>query len=107
METVFMNFAYRKTSDLHRLLLNLSDRINLKRSNKHVALSNLENTTHGKVQKSHVKIINLKYQLRLGMKNLKLPYELYYVLDIQGFSECIFKKHKIFNDNPPIKNVCE
>ena len=30
-----------KTSDLHRLLLNLSGKIKLKRSDKYVALSNL------------------------------------------------------------------
>ena len=36
-----MNSANSKTSDLHRLLLNLSDKINLKRSDKYVALSNL------------------------------------------------------------------
>ena len=36
-----MNSKESKTSDLHRLLLNLSDKINLKRSNKYVALSNL------------------------------------------------------------------
>ena len=30
-----------KTSDSHRLLLNLSDKINLKESDKYVALSNL------------------------------------------------------------------
>ena len=30
-----------KTSDLHRLLLNLSDKINLQRKDKYVALSNL------------------------------------------------------------------
>ena len=36
-----MNFENSKTSDHHRLLLNLSDKINLKTSDKHVALSNL------------------------------------------------------------------
>ena len=30
-----------KTSDLHRLLFNLSEKINLQRSDKYVALSNL------------------------------------------------------------------
>ena len=30
-----------KTSDSHRLLLNLADKINLKESDKYVALSNL------------------------------------------------------------------
>ena len=36
-----MNPENSKTSDPHRLLLNLSDKINLKRSDKYVALSNL------------------------------------------------------------------
>ena len=34
-----MNSGNRKTSDSHRLLLNLSDKINLKRSDKYVAQS--------------------------------------------------------------------
>ena len=41
MDTIFMNSGNNKTSNLHRLLLNLSDKINLKRSDKYVALSNL------------------------------------------------------------------
>ena len=36
-----MNSENSKTSDSHRILLNLSDKINLKRSDKYVALSNL------------------------------------------------------------------
>ena len=36
-----MNSRNSKTSDPHRLLLNLSHKINLKRSDKYVALSNL------------------------------------------------------------------
>ena len=41
MYTIFMNSKNCKTSDPLRLLLNLSDKINLKRSDKHIALSNL------------------------------------------------------------------
>ena len=41
MDTIFMNSENSKTSDPHRLLLNLLDNINLKRSDKYVALSNL------------------------------------------------------------------
>ena len=41
MDTIFMNSGNSKTSDPHRLLLNLSDEINLKRRDKYVALSNL------------------------------------------------------------------
>ena len=36
-----MTFENTKTSDTHRLLLNLSDKINLKRKEKYVTLSNL------------------------------------------------------------------
>ena len=41
METRFMNSGNSKTSDHHRLLLNLSDRINLNRSDIYAALLNL------------------------------------------------------------------
>ena len=41
MDTIFMNSAKRKTSDPHKQLLNLTDKINLKGSYKYVALSNL------------------------------------------------------------------
>ena len=40
MDTIFMNSENGKTSDPHRLLLNISDKINLKTSDKYVALSN-------------------------------------------------------------------
>ena len=36
-----MNSKNSKTSDPNRLLINLSDKANLKRSNKHISLSNL------------------------------------------------------------------
>ena len=40
MDTIFMNSENSKTSDSHRLLLNLPDKINLKRNEKCFALSN-------------------------------------------------------------------
>ena len=40
MNTIFMNLKYSKIFDPHRLLLNLTDKINLKRIDKYVALSN-------------------------------------------------------------------
>ena len=49
MDTIFMNSENSKTSDPYRLLLNLTDKINLKRSDKYVALSNLAFTIHGKI----------------------------------------------------------
>ena len=38
MDTIFMNSKNSKISDPHRVLLNLSDKIDLKRSDKYVAL---------------------------------------------------------------------
>ena len=41
MNTIFMNSKDSKTSDTHRLLLNLTDKIDLRRKYKYIALSNL------------------------------------------------------------------
>ena len=56
-----MNTENSKTHDSHRLLLNLTDKINLIRSDKHVALSNLSICYILKnIKKSRTKTINLK-----------------------------------------------
>ena len=52
-----MNSENSKTFDLHRLLLNLLDKINLKRSDKYIALSNLSICYTWKNIKSHTKVI--------------------------------------------------
>ena len=58
-----MNSKNNKTSNPNRPLLNLSDKINLKRSDKCVALSNLSiYYTWKKIKKP--------YELRRGIKNL-------------------------------------
>ena len=41
MNIIFMNSKNSQTSDPHRLLLNLTDKTNLKRSGKFIVLSNL------------------------------------------------------------------
>ena len=41
MDTIFMNSENSKTFDHHRLLLNLADKINLKKNDKYIAFSNL------------------------------------------------------------------
>ena len=41
MDAIFMNSENSKTSDLYRLILNVTDKINSKRSDKYIALSNL------------------------------------------------------------------
>ena len=56
MNNIFMNSESRKTPDLHRLLLNLTDKIDLRRKDKYIALSNLSIVIY-------IIIINLKSQL--------------------------------------------
>ena len=58
MITVFMNSENSQTSDPHRPLLNNSDKMNLKRSDKYAALSNLNIYYTWKNIKSHGKVIN-------------------------------------------------
>ena len=41
MDTIFMSSENSKTSECHRILLSLADKINLKKSDEYVALSNL------------------------------------------------------------------
>ena len=64
-----MNSENSKTCDPHRPLINLSDKTNLKRSDKYVALSNLRMYYTWK-KKSHVKTIILKHQPPREMKDL-------------------------------------
>ena len=49
MITTFMSSESSKTSDLHRLLLSLTDKINIKKNDKYFALSNYTFTIHGKI----------------------------------------------------------
>ena len=64
-----MNSKKSKTSDPRTLLLNLTDKIDLRREDKYIALLNLSIYYTWKNIKKSYKIINLKYQLRHRMKN--------------------------------------
>ena len=97
-----MNIEISRTSDPHGLLLSLTDIINLRRKDKYIALSNLNIYYTWKNLKSHIKIINLKYQLQHGKKNLN------YLIDdnlyqIHDYFEYILKKHGEKTLNPSIK----
>ena len=71
MNTILMNSKNNKTSDPHRLLLSLTDKVNFKKNVINMLLYQiLAFTITGKMQKSHTKIINLKYQLRHEIKSL-------------------------------------
>ena len=73
MNAVFMNSENSKTSDHHRLLLNLSDKVNLKRSDKYVALSNLSIYYTMKNIKKLYKNIKLKVSAPAWNEELEIP----------------------------------
>ena len=71
MDTLFMNSEISNKSDPRRLSLNLTDKIDLRWKDKYIALSNLSiHYTWENIKKAYIRIINLKYQLWHGMKNL-------------------------------------
>ena len=79
-----MNSENSKTSDPYRLLLNLTDKIYLRRKDKYIALSNLSMYYTWKIYKRRIKTINLRFQLQHGMKNLNylMDYILYQIFKI-------------------------
>ena len=63
MDTIFMNSQNSKISHPYRLLLNLLDKINLKKY-EYVTLLNLDIYYIRKNMKSHTKTRSFKYQLQ-------------------------------------------
>ena len=100
METIFMNSRISKTYDPHRLLLNLLDKKNIKRSHRYVTLSNLSIYYTWKNIK---KLMNLKHQLRNRVKSLN--YLIHHIL-YQMFKTILnvpWRKHGEKTDNHPIR----
>ena len=102
MDTVFTNFENSKTSDPHRLLLNLLDKINLIRSDKYVALPNLSIYYIWKNMKKSYKNNKFKISALTRKEEFELPNALYSVSEIQDYFEYIVKKHETVTDNPSI-----
>ena len=85
MDTIFMNSGNSKTSYPHTLLLNFSDKINLRRSDKYVALPNLSiYYTWKNIKKSYENNI-FKISAPTWNEEFELPHGLYSVVDIQDY----------------------
>ena len=74
METIFMNTENSKTNEPHKFVFNLSQKLDLRRSNKHVALQNLSIYYMRKnVRKQHknnkLKIIAPTWNDELGLSD--------------------------------------
>ena len=91
-----MNSKNSKTSDSHRLLLNLPDIINLERSDKYVALSNLSMYyTWKNIEKSYK---NNKFKISAPTWNEEFELPIYIIF--QDYFEYILKKHGEKTINP-------
>ena len=91
MDTTFINSELSKTSDPHRILINLPDKIRLNRSDKFVALSNLSIYYTRKNIKTSYKNNKLKISAPTWNNKFELPDGSYSVSDIQDYFEYILK----------------
>ena len=102
MDTIFMNSKNSRTSDPHRLLLNLTYKINLKRSNKYVALSNLNIYYTWKNIKKSYKNNKFKISAPTWNEEFQLTDGSYSVSDTEDYFEHIINKHETVTSNLPI-----
>ena len=103
MDTIFTNSENSKTSKPHVLIINLTDKIDLRRGEKSIALLNLSiYYTWKNIKKSYN---NNKFKISVPTWNekLELPDGSYFLSDDQDYFEHIFKKHGENIDNPSIR----
>ena len=82
METIFMNTEDSKRNESHKFVLKLSQRLDLKSSNKHVALQNLSNYYTWKNIRQQYKNNKLKMMAPTWNDELELADGSYLVSDI-------------------------
>ena len=96
-----MSTKNSETSTPHRFKLNLTEKRNLKNSNKNMALANLSIYYTRKNIKS--KYNNFKVSAPIWNDTFDLPDRSYSISDIQDYFEFIIKKHETLTENPPVQ----
>ena len=102
MKTILMNTENSKTDEPHKFVLNLSQRLDLRSSDKYVAYENLSIYSAWKnIRKQYQ---NNKLQIIAPTQNdeFELPDGSYSLLDIQDYIEYIIKNHETLTAIPPI-----
>ena len=102
METVFMNTENNKTNEPKKFALNLSQRLDLRSSNKYVSRQNLPNHYTWKNIRKQYKNNLLKLITPTWNDEFELPDSSYSVSDIHDFIEFSTKKYKTLTTVPPI-----
>ena len=98
-----MNTENSKTNEPHRFRLDLTDKLNLKNSNKNMALANLSIYYTWKNIKSEFNNNKFKISALTWSKTFDLPDGSYIIADIQDYFEFIKKKHEALTENPSIQ----
>ena len=93
MNIIFMNSESIKTSDHNRLLINLTDKIDLRRKDRYIALSNLSIYYTWKNIKKSYKNNKFKISAPTWNEEFELPDESYSIQDIQDYFGYILKEH--------------
>ena len=102
METIFMNTGNIKTDEPHKFVLNLSQRLDLRNSNKRVALQNLSiYYTLENIRKQY-KNNRLKIIAPTWNDESELPDGSYSVSDILNYIKYIIKNHEKLTAISPI-----
>ena len=103
METIFINMGNSKMNEPHKLVLNFSQRLDLRRSSdKHVALQNLSTSYTQKNIRKQYTSNKLNIIAPIWNDEFKLPDGPYYVSDIQDYIKYIIKKNETLIAIPPI-----
>ena len=97
-----MNTENSKTNEPLKFVLNLSQRLDLKSSNKNVALQNLSIYYTWKNIRKQYKNNKLKITAPTWNDEFELPDGSYSVSDVQGYIEFIIKKHETLTAIPSI-----
>ena len=98
-----MNSENSKTCKPHVLVLKLTDKLDLRRGEKSIALSNVNIYCTWKNIKSIYNKNKFKKSAPTWNDKFELPHGSYFIVDIQDYSEYIFKKHGENIDNQLVK----
>ena len=89
MDTIFINSKTSEKSDPHRLLLNVTDKIDIRRNEKYIALSNLSIYYTCKNIKKSFKNNTFKMSALTWNEEFKLPDGSYSIPNIQDYVKYI------------------
>ena len=91
MDIIFMNSKNSKISDPHRLLLNPTDKMKIKRSDKYLGLSNLSIFYTQENIKNSANNDKFKISAPIRNEEFELPEGSYSISDIQDYFDYILK----------------